>query len=142
MRRHKKSSKQIRCRVVARPGAALVFVLVLLLFFSMLGISLVRLSIAQHRQRLNDEFRVQAVRLAEAGWNRAVRNLALHADYSGEVWHVDGSSLGTKAAAAVRIEIKTTNDEPQKKLVITAEYPLGNPHISRVTKAGPIQPAN
>ncbi len=122
-----------------RRGAALVFVLIFLLFLSMLGISLTRLAIAQHRQQLQEELRSQAVRLAEAGANRALTQAALSPDYQGEVWQVDASALGSERTANIRIEIQPADANRSFRIwQVTAEYPVGSPQIQRVSREGPL----
>ncbi len=128
-----------RARIASgdRRGSALVFVLILLLFLSMLGITLARLVIAQHRQRLQDELQAQTVRLADAGWNRAHANLARNPNYTGEVWQFDAGVLGPDRAAAVRIEVVPSEADPaRRQLQITAEYPVGSPEVHRVSREG------
>ena len=121
-----------------RSGAAMVYVLILLLVISMMGGTLVRGAIAIHRQRLKDEIHAQTVRLAEAGWNRALRALAKSPDYKEETWTLGSESLGPDRKAIVRIEVAAQSDE--KRLTVVAEYPLENPNINRVTLTGLVNP--
>jgi hypothetical protein len=122
-----------RCRVPRR-GGAMVYVLILLLMISMMGTSLVRGTIAQHRQRQNDELRAQTVRLAEAGWNRALRTLAVHPDYAGETWRIGGDALPSARDALVTIEIQALNaGSGQRTLRVRADYPVDSPQRNRVT---------
>lgn len=122
-----------------RSAAAMVYVLILLLVISMIGGTLVRGAIAQHRQRLQDEIHAQAVRLAEAGWNRALHSLSRSPDYSGETWTLDADSLGPDRRAEVRIAVTSVADSP-KHLEVIAAYPLDSPQINRVTLAGAVLP--
>ena len=117
-----------------RPGSAMVLVLIVILMISLMGTSLVRHAVSQHRQRRLDETRAQAVRLAEAGWNRALRNLAVTPAYSGETWELGEKSLPSGRTATVRIEIQPQDAPPNsRRLRIVAEYPAGSPLVNRVT---------
>ena len=130
-----------RTAVVRQPrrGAAMVFVMILLLVISMIGISVVRAAIAQHRQRLSDEIRAQTVRLAEAGWQRAARKLASGSDDIDEVWRLGSDAFGPDRAAEVRIELtQADNDPDQRHLKVTADYPIDNPLRNRFTLEGEI----
>lgn len=113
-----------------RRGAAMVYVLVLLLLISMVGVTLVRGTVALHRQRLRDERHAQTVRLAEAGWNRAVRKLAVDPRYEGETWSISAEQLLSNRAAEVRIE--SAEGVPQQWR-ITAVYPLNDAETTRFT---------
>lgn len=124
-----------------RTGGAMVYVLVLLLVISMIGATLVRGVVAQHRQRLRDEIHAQTVRLAEAGWNRALRNLTQAPSYPGEVWKLESDALGTDRRAEIRIEVTSDAAEPPRKtLQVIAQYPLGSPDVNRVTQTGVLSP--
>lgn len=114
----------------------MVYVLILLLLISMMGTSLVRGAIAQHRQRRHDEVRAQTVRLAEAGWNRARWKLTQSADYAGEMWQLGDDALGPECRANVRIEIASDND--RRTLRVNAEYPVESPMVTRFTLEGPL----
>lgn len=125
------------CHPRNRSGAALIFVLILLLFLSMLGITLARLAIAQHRQRLQEEIHAQTVRLAEAGWNRAASQLARNPDYAGELWQPVAAAWGPDRTAAVKIEVLPSNTEPSRQVLhVDAEYPVGSPRVNRVSREG------
>jgi type II secretory pathway component PulK len=113
-----------------RRGAAMVYVLVLLLLISLVGVTLVRGAVALHRQRLNDERHAQTIRLAEAGWNRAVRKLNADPSYAGETWSIPAEQLSLGHAAEVVIDV-TEGDAG--KLRVTAIYPLESPHVTRFT---------
>lgn len=118
-----------------RRGAAMVYVLILLLVISMIGGTLVRAAISQHRQRRRDEARAQAARLLEAGWNRAVRQLSQQPDYEGETWRLDEDILGTDRRAEIRIELRRDDhDPPRTQLQVAVEYPLGETYTNRITQ--------
>lgn len=111
-------------------GAAMVYVLVLLLLISMVGVTLVRGSVALHRQRLRDELHAQTVRLAEAGWNRAVRKLSADPKYPGETWSIPAEQLPSGRAGEVQIELM---DGEAAQWRITAVYPLDGEETTRLT---------
>jgi hypothetical protein len=127
----------LRRSVVRRRGAAMVYVLILLLVISMVGTTLVRATIAQHRQRLRDELRAQTVRLMEAGWNRAVNKLAEQPDYAGEIWRLGPDVFGADRRAEVRIDIVSAESAPnQRRLTVIAEYPVGETFVNRISQTG------
>jgi hypothetical protein len=122
-----------------RRGAAMVYVMVLLLVISMIGAALVRTAILQHRQRLRDEIRAQTVRLAEAGWERAARSAALDENYAGETWRLDETALGKDRRAEVRLDVlPAEGDAPRRRLRIVADYPAGSPLSTRCTLEGTV----
>jgi hypothetical protein len=122
-----------------RGGAAMVFVLILLLVISMISASVVRAAVAQHRQRLRDELRAQTVRLAQAGWQRAVRKLRSDADYAGETWRIESDAFRTDSRAEVRIEIAADeNGSARRRLKVVADYPLDHPSRTRLTLEGTV----
>jgi Tfp pilus assembly protein PilV len=84
---------------------------------------------AAHRRALRTElWRVQAQWLAESGLERAAWRLAADPQYTGEVWKLPAEQLDGTAAAAVRIEVETVSDQPNRRLVrAQADYP-DDPH--------------
>lgn len=116
----------------------MVYALILLLVISMIGGTLVRGAIAVHRQRLKDEIHAQTVRLAEAGWNRALRSLSHSPEYKEETWSLAADALGSDRQASVRMEVADESD--QKRLTVVAEYPSNDPNLNRVTLTGLVNP--
>jgi hypothetical protein len=116
----------------------MVFVLILMLVISLIGATLVRATIAQHRQRQRDEVRAQTVRLAEAGWGKAVRALARDPAYSGEVWRVGNDVLGADRTAEIRLEIAQSPRDAKRMLRVVADYPVDSPWRTRYTLEGTV----
>jgi len=109
----------------------MVYVLLLLLAVSLIGTTLVRGAITLHRQRQHDETHAQTVRIAEAGWNRAVRALKSDPEYAGEIWKLAEDSFGPDQTAQVTIEV--IRDSVPQRLHVTAEFPVGSPSLTRMT---------
>jgi len=109
----------------------MVYVLVLLLAVSLIGTTLVRGAITLHRQRQHEETHAQTVRIAEAGWNRAVRALNGDPEYAGEIWNLEKDTFGPDQSARVTIEV--IRDSVPRRLQVTAEFPIGSPSLTRMT---------
>lgn len=124
---------------IPRRGAAIVYVLIVLLAVSMMGLSLARGTIAQHRQRRRDEARAQTVRLMEAGWNRALRQWALQPDYTGEVWELTAENSQLSHPGLVTIHLERNGETAN--ISVTAEYPRGETFVNRVTQTGELKAA-
>jgi len=114
-----------------RRGAAMVFVLVLLLVISMFCASLIRATVSIYRQRQRDEDRAQTVRLAEAGLERVRQQSRRNADYAGETWQFRAGELGVERHGEVRIERLTDGDARTYR--VTAEFPVDAPAATRMT---------
>jgi type II secretory pathway component PulK len=93
-------------------GSVLVIVLVSLLVASMLGAGLIRTVLVHHRQMRVLSGQQQAFWLAEAGVQRAVRQLSKTPEYNGETWKVPADVLGLSRTAEVTIEVATPGGEP------------------------------
>ena len=117
-----------------RRGAAVVFVLVVLLVISMFAASLVRATFAIYRQRERLELRAQTVRLAEAGLARARQQLRADPAYRGETWQLTNGELGEGRQGQVRIEPVTDQPAGQvKQFRAIAEFPVDSPLVTRAT---------
>src|SRR5215208_4672367 len=101
----------LRRRGCNRRGVVLIAVLVLfavsLTLFGLWSQAVIR----EHSRLATQQFRVQAVRLAEAGLRRAVSLRANDAKYAEEVWSVPATQLDKTHAAQVRIHV-TAASEP------------------------------
>jgi hypothetical protein len=91
-------------------------------------------AIAHHRQVRGEQLRLQAVRLAEAGVQRAIGRRAADSDYSEETWTVPAEALGGAHAAEVRIRIEPKGDGSAWDVAATAEYPAGTLRRAQITK--------
>ncbi len=98
-------------------GSILVIVLVCLLVTSMLGTGLIRTVFVHHRQLRILDGRQQAFWLAEAGVQRAARQLSQTAQYNGETWKVPAEVLGSSRTAEVTIGLATPDGEPEVRVI-------------------------
>jgi Tfp pilus assembly protein PilX len=119
----------------SRRGAFAVLVLVSLLVVGMLVASLLKMALLQDRQLGYEQFRLQAIWLAESGMERAVSRSSTDPAYAGETWRIEPDQLGGAAAATViiRVENNETNSR-QRKIIIEAVYPEEGPHQARLTR--------
>jgi hypothetical protein len=107
-------------------------VIVCLVILTVLGGSLLALARARRRQVRQDERRLQAAWLAEAGVERAAARLARSADYEGETWAVPGADLGGPRGAAVTIAVGPVAGRPGRRAVdVRADYPAGEDDRAR-----------
>ncbi len=98
-------------------GSILVVVLVCLLVTSMLGTGLIRTVFVHHRQLRILNGQQQALWLAEAGVQRAARQLSQTAEYDGETWKVPAEVLGSSRTAEVTIGLAIPDGEPEVRVI-------------------------
>ena len=121
------------CGFCRRRGAVLIVVMMCLLLISLIGASLLKLAVAQHKQTQYRQRQIQAEWLANSALERAVAKLRQNADYAGETWTVEEEILG--ALGVVRITIEQSDQQPgQRVLSVVAEFPAGIEHRSQVSK--------
>jgi hypothetical protein len=113
-----------------------VVAMIVLLLVSMIGVSLVRLALAQQKQVHREQIRLQAEWLAEAGLNRGAARLAADPEYTGEDWRIAPEALKTRRGGLVKIGVEP--DEPQTAeatLRVTATFPVETEHRAQVSRA-------
>jgi hypothetical protein len=89
----------------------------------------------RHQQRIrNQQYRVQAVRLAEAGVRRAVARRLAGPQYETEVWRVPAEMLDRSHAAEVRIRVTAGGASGTVLYEATAEYPDGAVRRAQITR--------
>jgi hypothetical protein len=117
-----------------RRGAVLVAVIVAvtisLALFTLWAQSIVRDKV----QMANQQLRMQAVRLAEAGIQRARARRNVDPEYVGETWTVAPEELGGNRGAMVRILVSTEPQAAVTHIAVTAEYPVGSIRRAQITK--------
>jgi hypothetical protein len=99
----------------ARHGSILVVVLVSLLVASLLGFALIKTVLIHHRQMRMLGGQQQGLWLAEAGIQRAVRELVTSPEFEGEQWTVPADTLGGSRSAQVTIEVERPDDAPDDR---------------------------
>jgi Tfp pilus assembly protein PilX len=121
-----------------RCGTILAAALICLLVVSVLGASLLRRTILEHRQSLQRERQGQAFWLAESGLQRARAALTASHSYAGETWQVPSDQLADRDAGTITIEVQTDEASPnQRRILVTAAW--GDDQIHRVTFRRQIQ---
>lgn len=106
-----------------RAGSILALVLVSLLVASLMGLALLKTVLLHQRQLRVTGGQQQALWLAEAGVQRAIRGLAASPGYEGETWEVSEETLGGNRSAAVTIQV--AKDESAGNQTIRVEARLG-----------------
>ncbi len=114
----------------SRRGSILVIVLVSLLVASMLGVGLIKTVLIHQRQMRVLSGQQQGLWLAEAGVQRAARQLVDTPEYEGETWEVSADVLGASRTAAVTIEVAEADDgsdEREIRVQVRLEDGRGQP---------------
>ena len=120
---------------VSRIGATMVIALLALLFGSLVIAGLLRTVSMSHRQLKCDEFRMQAILLADAGCARAMTLLRTQQDFTDAIWNVPAGQLPSGRTAMVRMTVSPDPIQPTKRIVsVVAEYPLGHRDLVRFTR--------
>jgi Tfp pilus assembly protein PilX len=129
-----------------RRGLMVVAVLVCLMVMMMLGAALLRVALYERDSNRDQERRLQAEWLVEAGLERARARLEADAGYAGESWPISAADLGlaeageTSAAAenaghasgVVTIAVDRPGGASGRVRVrVQADYPRDGPHPSR-----------
>lgn len=126
---------RLNCRAPRKRGIVLVAVLVLfsvsLTLFGLWSRAVIR----EHNRIATQQFRLQAVQLAEAGLERAVLLRAADAKYAEEVWSVPAAELDATHAGQVRIRVTPTSNARGVRYEATAEFPVGALHRVQITKS-------
>jgi Tfp pilus assembly protein PilX len=117
-----------------RRGAALAIALVTLLVATLIAASVIRSSLAAHRQSLQLQDELQAQWLAECAIERAAVKLAADSDYAGETWQPGPGAAEIvikqtdKAASRVRIEVQARcPDEELRRALVRRAYEITLP---------------
>ena len=117
-----------------RSGIVLVTVIVVFtVALALFGIW-AKAAIAHQRQLRSDAWRLQAVRLAEAGVRRGSAQRAADPQFEEETWTVPANMLDGVHAGQVRIRIAPAADSTTWTVQATAEYPAGSFRRAQVTK--------
>jgi Tfp pilus assembly protein PilV len=112
---------------------ALLIVLIALGLASALGMSLLKLTMAQRQQAEQAGFHAQARWLAESAVNEAAARLKTDPKFAGRDWMVSAKELGGRHAANVSIEVKPVENSPQRRQVtVIADMPAESEQRARV----------
>jgi Tfp pilus assembly protein PilX len=123
-------------------GIVLVAVLVLLtISLTLFGIW-ARQLIREQGHLGTERQRLQAIRLAEAGLERAIALRAADSTFEKQIWSVPASQLDQKHDAEVRISVTPDGRAGTLRYEATAVFPVGDVHSVQLTKSitvsGPI----
>ena len=94
-----------------------------------------RQAVIEHRSIEMQAYRLQAVRLAEAGMQRMLATRKSNAAARTESWSVPADQLDGRHAALVRLESRPAADGKSTKYVATAEYPAESVRREVVTRS-------
>jgi hypothetical protein len=90
--------------------------------------------VKEHRRFANQQFRIQATRLAEAGVRRAMARRAADSAFTEETWSVPAESLGGTHGATVQIRVGRNDDNTALRYEATAQYPTDATRRAQITK--------
>lgn len=117
-----------------RRGTAMVVAIIALLLVSAICFSLVRIALAAGQQAERQEWRLQAVSLAESALAQAVSQLRDEPDRSTETWTVDGESV-TGQSGRADVSVATDEDDPDRRTItVTADVPDDPTDRVRITR--------
>jgi Tfp pilus assembly protein PilX len=120
--RHRTSKRQ------KRHGAVLVAVLVMLMVASVLLAAMLRTGREEQQLLRAQHLRLQAMELAQAGFERAVARLQADASFTQETWRVVAADLGGRDDALIKLDVTTTADRPDHRRVrVEVNYPPTGP---------------
>lgn len=113
----------------------MVIALLALLLGSLMIAGLLKTVSMSHRQLKCDEFRMQAIQLADAGCARAMTLLRTQGEFADAIWNVPAEQLPAGRTAMVRMTVSSDPAQPAKRFVsVLAEYPLGHRDLVKVTR--------
>ena len=120
-----------------RRGAVLLMVMICLLLVSMIGGSVMKLTLTQQRHIGKETNYLQAQFLAESGIERAVAQLSKNAGYLGESWDISAKELNRRAAGEVVITVSPdAGNTSEKRITVVALFPAnGGPAQIQKTKS-------
>lgn len=110
-------------RTESRHGAILVATLICLMLISLLLGSILKTTVMYRRQVQRQDAQLQAVWLAESGFERAAAKLRSDPAYAGETWELPAELLDGRHAGEVVIRIEAAEESPSRNVTVTARYP-------------------
>jgi hypothetical protein len=111
-------------------------VLVCFVLILMISAALLRRVEAERGLSRQEQRRLQAEWLAEAGLDRAAARLSQKREYSGETWEVPAEELGGYEAGRVSITVEAPKGAPSRRAVtVVADYPVAVEHRARERRA-------
>lgn len=89
--------------------------------------------VQDHRRLAGQRFHMQAIRLAEAGLQRALARRTADPAFTQETWTVPAQSLGGTHAATVQIRVTPNDAATAVQYEATARYPADTLRQAQVT---------
>lgn len=133
MKNHLATSSRTR-RHAPHRGVVLIIVIVTtsisLVLFGMWAQNMVK----EHRRFANQQYRLQATRLAEAGIRRAMARKLVDPQFQEETWSVPAESLGGTHAANVQIRAVPGDNATTVRYEATAQFPADAVRRAQITK--------
>ena len=130
-----RSCPTLRERRERRRGAVLIMALVCLVLVTVMGGTLLRWAVMEHKLLRSRDEESQARWLAEAGVERAAARLANDPEYTGETWDIAAAELPTAQPARVRMQVTPVDGQPrQRSIEVEVEYPYESGAPARVHK--------
>ena len=131
---------------VRRPRRRSAFVLVTVITITAVSVALfglwARAAVLEHRRLAGQQFRIQAVRLAEAGVRRAAPQLSTDSRYGTETWIIPAEDLDQLHSAEVQIRVAPGADQKTFDIEAVAEFPTDSDRRAQSTKRISIPNAN
>ncbi len=127
------SKDRIRNRPQRRGVVLIVVIVTISISLTLFGLW-ARNIVNEHQRLAYQRFRLQAVRLAEAGVRRAIARRTADPQFEQETWTVPADQLGGKHAANVRVRAVPRDAPSTVRYEATAEYPAGAVRQARLTR--------
>jgi membrane protein implicated in regulation of membrane protease activity len=120
--------------MASRRGIVLIAVVAVFAISLMLFAVWTKAAVGQQRQMRSQQYRAQAVRLAEAGLRRAIARRSADIQYAEEVWRIPAEMLDQINSAQVRISVTADDATNTFNYQATAEFPEGAVRRTQVTR--------
>ena len=118
-----------------RRGTAMIVAIVALVLVTAICFSLVRITLAAAEQAQRQQWRRQALWLAESALAQAAVRLRSDEEFSGDTWDVRLPDAAGEQEGRVQIEITSSADQPRERAVTaTAEVPRHPTDRVRITR--------
>lgn len=126
-----------------RRGAVMVVAVICLMLVTALLASALKSVTTGRKQVRQEQMRLQAVWLAEAGLERAAAQVAANADYAGETWKIAAADLDGIHTGRVVITVQPGGDAAEMRRVkVTATYPEATVRSAQITLSAKVKVGN
>jgi Tfp pilus assembly protein PilX len=117
-----------------RAGTALIVAIVALVLVTSICFSLVRITLAATDQARRQQWRRQAMWLAESALAQAAERLHDDPAFSGEVWEIPLPGEAGEQQGRVEVDVSAASGSPQEMTItVTAEFPRHPNDLVRTT---------